>query len=158
MPTTMPRKRCGHGAANASIAATSTSVASTPLHPASIDTANGVAEELITLPLVAIVASNTRISAADADATASVHGVTSHACAGGVNSMANETTSSTTKTIRNLRIARIVFSFTSLRDAGSRDFVPAKPAHCPYLALHHGATRGSRNFVVPAKPARIARI
>src|SRR6185437_7889176 len=106
------------GAGNASIAAARTSVASTPLQPDSIETANGLADEPITFPRVVIVASNARISAADVEATASVHGVTTCACANGVNSQANDSASRTMKTSRNFRIA-------SIRTSGA--FYPGVP-------------------------------
>src|SRR6185312_9829745 len=120
-PTTMPRSRCAHGAGNARIAATSTSVASTPLQPASIDTANGLVDDAITLPCVVIVASNVRISPADADATASVHGVTKCACANGVSSNANASASRTTNTTRKRRMAADSSACAPGKASGARE-------------------------------------
>ena len=51
MPAASPSSRCFHGAGNARIAATSTIVASTPLQPASIDTAKPLAVLCSTLPV-----------------------------------------------------------------------------------------------------------
>src|SRR6476620_501398 len=107
-PTPMPARRWGHGAGKASIAATSTSVASTPLQPASMATANGLAFEPMTLPDVVIDASNVRISAHDTRATVYVHGVTTKACAHGVSSSPNASASSSTKTVRNRGMAGIL--------------------------------------------------
>src|SRR3982750_850603 len=103
-PMAMPRARCNHATGNANIAAISTSVASTPLQPASMEIANESVEELITLPRAVMLPSKTRITSPDTPATALVHGFTSHACAQGVNSTANNSASRATKTSKKRNI------------------------------------------------------
>src|SRR5512135_1249832 len=101
VPIAMPVRRWRQVAGKATIAATSTRVASTPLQPASIDTANAPFAALMTLPLVRTPGSNVWISAVATRATASVQGATTAACAHGVNSSPKSTASSRTKVTKN---------------------------------------------------------
>ena len=76
MPIASPTSRCRHGAGNATIAAHSTRVASTPLQPASIDTAKPLDTLRITLPLAITLASNSVTMEVEIAASAFVHGTT----------------------------------------------------------------------------------
>ena len=96
---------CFHGAGNARIAASSTIVASTPLHPASIDTAKPLFAELMTLPLACTLPSKRVTSDVEIVASLAVQSSTNHCCAHGVSSRPNSTPSSNRKTTKK-RITR----------------------------------------------------
>jgi hypothetical protein len=70
--------RCFHGAGNARIAATRTIVASTPLHPDSIDTANPFTVLFRTLPVAITFGSKNVTSRALTAASVLVHGTTKY--------------------------------------------------------------------------------
>src|SRR5256886_7767849 len=104
IPMPRPASLCRHGAGNASIAATSTIVASTPLHPASIDTANPFAVERNTLPADTTLLSNSVTVQADTRASAVVQGTANQSCAQGVSSRPNRIASSTTNDAKKRNI------------------------------------------------------
>ncbi len=106
IPIASPMNLCFHGAGNASIAASSTSVASTPLHPASIDTAKPLVELRITLPVAITLASNSVTSDVEIAASAFVQGTTNHACTQGVSSRPNSTASSTRNSMKKRAMAQ----------------------------------------------------
>src|SRR5450432_418623 len=86
MPAANPISLCFHDAGKASIAATRTSVASTPLQPASIDTAKPLPALCNTLPCASTCESKILTMPAEMAARLFVHGTTNHACAQGVSS------------------------------------------------------------------------
>src|SRR5262245_47152704 len=106
MPMTMPTMRCRHGAGNARMAASSTSVASTPLQPASIDTAKPLVALRITLPLAITLGSNSVTIDVEIAASAFVHGTTKYSWAHGVSSSANSTASRRMNTRKKRAMAR----------------------------------------------------
>src|SRR5689334_3117839 len=101
MPAARPSALRDHDAGNASIAARSTSVASTPLQPASIETAKLLADERSTLPFDVTLGSNQVTRPAETRASVSVHGSTNQRCAGGVSSSPNSSPRSSRKTTKN---------------------------------------------------------
>src|SRR5215467_11597891 len=86
IPAARPMSLRFHDAGKASIAAIRTIVASTPLQPASIDTANPLAVFCRTFPCETTCGSNTLTMPAEMAARVSVHGTTNHFCAHGVSS------------------------------------------------------------------------
>src|SRR5437899_4709891 len=92
MPAASPTSFFCHGAGNASIAAASTSVASTPLQPASIETAKPWVLRS-TLPVAVTPGSATVTSQALTAASMSVQGTTKYRCATGVSSRPKSTAS-----------------------------------------------------------------
>ena len=75
-PSANPHAFCGHVDGNASIAATSTSVASTPLQPASMLTAKPLALLRSTLPIASALLSKIATSCAQKCANPVVQGIT----------------------------------------------------------------------------------
>src|SRR5689334_1226226 len=106
MPAARPSSLRGHEAGKASIAASSTSVASTPLQPASIDTAKPLPVERSTLPAASTPGSKSVTRPADTCASAFVHGTTNHCWTGGVSSSPNSTPSSTRNRMKKRIIGR----------------------------------------------------
>ena len=100
MPAARPTSLFLHGAGNASIAASSTIVASTPLQPASIDTAKPFVVLRSTLPAATTLGSISVTIHALIAASALVHGTTKYCCAHGVSSAPKSTACSTTKMMK----------------------------------------------------------
>src|SRR5439155_14426694 len=107
MPMESPRSLRFHGAGNARIAATSTIVASTPLHPASIDTAKPLVPLCSSFPSANTPGSKTLTIPALMAASVSVHGTTNHRCAHGVSSTPNRSASRTRKPRKKRTIGRV---------------------------------------------------
>src|SRR5258706_11509344 len=104
-PPARPARRCFHGAGYARIAASRTIIASRPLHPERIVTANPFACEYSVAPTTATAGSKARATHVATCATASVHGPTTHTCAGGVSCAANRARTIPAKTSAKRAIA-----------------------------------------------------
>src|SRR5947208_8407467 len=104
-PAVTPTSLCFQGDGNASIAATRTIVASTPLQPASIDTANPLVVERKILPAAVTPGSNPVTNMAETCASAPVHGSTNQRCTHGVSSSPNSSASKATNQMKKRIIA-----------------------------------------------------
>src|SRR6266571_7339665 len=107
MPMASPTSLRFHGAGNARIADTSTIVASTPLHPASIDTAKPLLLLCSSLPSAITPGSKSWMISALIAASVSVHGTTNQRCAHGVSSVPNRTTCRTRNPRKKRTIGRV---------------------------------------------------
>src|SRR5450631_3993682 len=106
MPATKPISWCFHDAGKARIAATRTIVASTPLQPASIETAKPLLTLCSTLPCASTSESNILTIPADMAARRFVHGTTNHSCAHGVSSRPKSPACSTRNRMKKRIIRR----------------------------------------------------
>src|SRR5665213_1598544 len=100
VPASRPSSLFFQGAGYASIAASSTIVASTPLQPASMDTAKPFDVLRMMRPVATTSWSNSVTSHVEICASVTVHGATNHSCAHGVNSRPNSVACSTRKRMK----------------------------------------------------------
>src|SRR5436853_3470888 len=135
-PMASPASLRFHGAGNARIAATSTIVASTPLHPASIETAKPLLVLCRTFPWDRTCGSNSLTMPALIAANVFVHGTTNQDCTQGVSSSPNSVACRPRNQRKKLTMGRNSTQFTPLPqyDAGKSGPNAPSARECAQLA------------------------